>query len=113
MRQIEPFGYVSDIWRRNSDVLGVESAFRIVEAVGVDEVAGLQPAHVRPYRGDRASAVRAEYQRKALASTRGPALPHVRVPGSDPPLPFREQALAASGSTAPRVRRSDQWRPRA
>jgi hypothetical protein len=91
--EIEPLWNVRDLLARDGDVFGIEAAFGIGPAIGVDLVADLQPPHARAHGGNRSRAVDAQHQRKVRFSDGIPAFADVRVPGADARSVERDQHL--------------------
>jgi hypothetical protein len=63
MLQVEWLGYMGDAVRRNGNVFGIEAALRIVPAICVDAIAGLEPADTRSHSSDGTRAVTAKDKR--------------------------------------------------
>ena len=70
MKQIQPCGYAADLVCRNGNIFGVEAALRIVEAIGIDEIAGLKTTDPGPHRSDNAGTIRAQHERKVCSPAR-------------------------------------------
>src|SRR5438034_7046879 len=80
MFEVEAFGYRRDRVGRYRHILGIEAALLVVPAVGIDAIPDGDMADARSVRGDEASAVGAENQRKVRrAAAWRPAVPNVGI----------------------------------
>ncbi len=68
--QIQACRYAADLVCRNGNIFGVETALRIVEAIGIDEIAGLKTTDPGPHRSDNAGTIRAQHERKLCSPPR-------------------------------------------
>src|SRR5215470_12048 len=84
MLEVERFRYVGDGFRSDGDIFGVEAPLWIVPGICIDAVAWLEPANARSHSGDGAGAIAAEHEWKMGAAARGPTLPHIGVPPTNP-----------------------------
>jgi hypothetical protein len=81
---IESFGCRCDTVGRNRRVLGIEPAFRIVPAVGINRVSHAQSADAGPCGNHAARPVGSQHEReRRVHRVRPPAVPNICVPATN------------------------------
>ena len=81
------------VFRGDGDILGIEPALRVCEAVGIDPIADREAANGTASIDHGAGTVAPEHQREGRFSLRPPAATHVRIPWPDARGMDRDQDL--------------------